>query len=210
MFAQGESMRRFFVSAIVCIFFVSSLVLAKEVTIHGFVTDVKSPTYFEIDDYKVTRDSSLVIDLGRQEDDKTLGAFKPDDIRVGTELEVKGEYDDVSGALKAKSIKVFLEETHKIKRTALLEQIPSLVKKDPGWEGEIHADGQRIVVSPTTSVTIRANKSERKNLPEEGEDAKSVKLTSLDGLNLDTLIRYEGTREASGAIKAQKIDFQHA
>jgi hypothetical protein len=206
-------MRRLFALASVFLFFAGAL-FAKEVTIHGFVTDVKSPTVFEIDDYKVTRDRSVEFDTSAQKDDKSEVAFKPEDIRIGTELEVKGEYDESSGQLKAKSIKVLFEDTRKVKRTALLEQLPSLVRKDSGWEGEIRADGQRISVSPETSITIKLNKSERKNSPnkkgKQEEDSESAPLTSLDALNLDTFVRYEGTREPDGAIKARKIEFRHA
>jgi hypothetical protein len=195
--------------AIVYIISASSLSFAKEVTIHGFVTDVTSPTSFEIDDYKVTRDNTAAIDLGSQENCKLLDACKPEYIHVGTELEIKGEYDEATGGLKARSIRVVLEDNHRIRRTALLERIPSLTKKDSGWEGEIHADGQTITVLPTTSVTIKPNKSERKNLPDKDANKRS-KLISLDVLNLDTFIHYEGTRQPSGKIEAQKIEFQHA
>jgi hypothetical protein len=203
-------MRRFLPFVTLCLLFAASPVLAKEVTIHGFVTDVKSPTSFEIDDYKVTRDRSLVFDLEKQEGDKTLTAFKPEDIRVGTELEVKGDYDEASGELTAKSIKVFAEDTRMVKRTALLEKMPVLAKQDSGWVGEIYADGQRISVVPATSLTLMPNHAERKNLPEkEKEDPKAAPLASLDSINLDTFIHYEGTRKADGSIEARKVEFQH-
>jgi hypothetical protein len=38
-----------------------------------------------------------------------LAVFKRDDIRVGTELEIQGEYNEASEELRAKSIKVFLK-----------------------------------------------------------------------------------------------------
>jgi hypothetical protein len=209
-------MPRLFAMASVWLFLAGSL-FAKEVTIHGFVTDVKSPTVFEIDDYKVTRDRSLELDISTQEDDKSKTAFKPEDIRIGTELEVKGEYDESSGELKAKSIKVLFEDARKLRRTALLEQIPSLTKKGSGWEGEIRADGQRISVSPETSLTIKLNKSERENSSDkknsdrenknEEEDSKNVPLTSLDELNLDTFVRYEGMQQPDGSINAHKSNF---
>jgi hypothetical protein len=206
-------MRRLFAIVSVWLLFAGSL-FAKEVTIHGFVTDVKSPTVFEIDDYKVTRDRSLALDISTEEDDKSKTAFKPEDIRIGIELEVKGEYEESSGELKAKSIKVLLEDARKLKRTALLEHLPTLTKKGSGWEGEIRADGQRISVSPETSVTIKPNKSEWENSPgkkkKEEEDSVSAPLTSLDALNLDTFVRYEGTREPDGSIRAHKIEFRHA
>ena len=136
-------MRRLFAIVSIWLFLAGSL-FAKEVTIRGFVTDVKSPTVFEIDDYKITRDRSLAIDISAEEDDKSRTAFKPEDLRIGTELEVKGDYDESTGELKAKSIKVIFEDARKLRRTALLEQLPSLTKKGSGWEGEIRADGQRI------------------------------------------------------------------
>lgn len=193
-----------------CVFFVSSPVLAKEITIHGFVTDVKSPTSFAIDDYKVTRDNARVVELDTRETDKSLATFKPEDIRVGTELEIKGEYDDASGELKANSIKVFFEDTRSVRRTALIEKIPSLTREGSGWKGEIHADGQRITVSPTTSITLKPNKFELRNLGNAKESPEGLKLTSLDSLNLDTFMHYEGIREADGSIKAQKVEFCHA
>ena len=187
---------------------VSVPVVAKEVTIHGFVTDIKSPTYFAIDDYKVTREDSLIFDL-RTPHGAQHSSFRPEDLRIGTELEVTGEYDEPSGELKAKSIEIFLEDAKTVKRTALLEQMPSLKKDGSGWTGEILADSERLRVLPTTSVTIQANKSERKKLPRHAAPEVSP-LESLDVLNLDTFVHYEGTRQANGEIETTKIEFEHA
>jgi len=188
------------------------LAAAKEVTIHGFVTDVKSPTTFTIDDYTITRDQKVTLDLSAPEGDKTPPAFSPEDIRIGTELEVKGELDEPSGQLKAKSVKVFFDNTHRIRRTALLEAPPALAQKDFSWEGELHADGQTITVAPTTIVTIKPNTLERKSQRGKKDnevDLEGVKLTSLDSLNLDTFLHYEGKRQADGTIKADKVEFEH-
>ena len=203
-------MRRYFALPVACLLFASVPAFAKNVTIHGYVTDVRSPEAFEIDDYKITRDNTLVIELDRQEGDKSLPTFKPEDIRVGTELEIKGEYDDASGEVKAKSIKVFAEDTRIVKRTALIEKIPLLTKYDSGWAGKIQADGQTITVLPTTAMVLKTNKSEGKSLGGANDDAGNVKLTSLDSLNLDTFMHYEGTRETDGSVRANKIVFQHA
>ena len=105
-----------------------------------------------------------MLDLRAPEDAHQLN-FRPEDIRVGTELEVSGEYDEPSGELKAKSIRVFFEEARMVKRTALLEQIPALKKNGSGWDGEIRVDGEMLRVLPTASVTLKANKSEREKLP---------------------------------------------
>jgi hypothetical protein len=50
-------------SQILALLFLTSLALAKEVTIHGFVTDIKSSSIFEIDDYRVARNNTLAINL---------------------------------------------------------------------------------------------------------------------------------------------------
>jgi hypothetical protein len=207
-------MRRFLALAVAGAFFASAPACAKDVTIHGFVTDVKSPTSFAIDDYKITRDSTLVFDWDKSEWDKAESGkshapLKPESIRVGTELEVKGEYDEASQELKARSIKVFAEDTRTVKRTALLEKIPTLTKQDSAWAGEVYADGQRISVVPTTVVTLKPNRSERKERANTKEGSEGVPLLSLDALNLDTFIHYEGSRQGDGSIQAQKIEFQH-
>jgi Peptidase family M48 len=181
---------------------------AEDITIHGFVTDIKSPTRFVIDDYKVIRDSALLLDVNGPEGVKPI-TFRPEDIHVGTELEVKGEYSGESGQLKAKSIKVFLEDAGIVKRAALLEKIPDLKKEGSGWSGEIRADGERIRVLPTASITIKPNKSEYQKLTD-GAAHKASQLTTLDALNLDTFVRYEGTRNVDGKIDAAKIEFEHA
>jgi hypothetical protein len=184
--------------------------LAKDITVHGFVTNVKSATSFEIDDYKITRDNTPSINLEIPKGEESLASFKPEDIRVGSELEVTGDYDEESGDLKAKSVKVFFEDTRVVKRTALIEQIPSLARSGSGWVGDIRADGEKIHVLPTTSVTIKTNKSEQKKLRGEKEDAGGNNLNSLDEVNLDTFVHYEGMRQKNGVIEATKIEFQHA
>lgn len=180
--------------------------LAKEVTIHGFVTDVNSSTSFAIDDYKVTRDNALTFELSGAEGTQP-STFRAADIRVGTELEVKGEYDDASGQLTAQSIRVFLGDSQRLKRTALLE-LPVLTRNGLGWEGEVRADGERIRVLPATLVTIKPSKSEQKKL-KGAASQESSPLTPLDALNLDTFVRYEGTRTTEGKINAAKIEFEH-
>ncbi len=42
----------------VCFFVLDSAAKAKDVTIHGFVTAGKSPTGFEIDHHRITRDNT--------------------------------------------------------------------------------------------------------------------------------------------------------
>src|SRR5215475_4756618 len=127
----GGTMRRLRIAAIILLF--SCLGQAKEIKIHGFVTTVTSPTSFEIDDYRITRDMTVVLEIEKDEDTVSTAVFRPEDIHVGTELEIKGEYNEQTGELRAKSIKVFVEDTRVIKRTALIEKVPALTKTDTGW-----------------------------------------------------------------------------
>ena len=87
-----------------------------------------------------------------------------------------------------------------VKRTALLEQIPALKKNGSGWDGEIRVDGEMLRVLPTASVTLKANKSEREKLPH-GAAREPAPLQATDVLNLDTFVRYEGTRGTNGEIR---------
>lgn len=96
---------------IVTVALFSSLCLAKDVKIHGFVTTVNSPTNFEIDDYRITRDTSLVLEVEKDEGSEAAATFHPEDIHVGTELEIKGDYNEQTGELKARYIRVFSEDT---------------------------------------------------------------------------------------------------
>jgi len=200
-------MFRFF-ALILCVFALGPGVLAKDVTVHGFVTTVNSPTSFEVDDYKVTRDHKVLLDLEKQPNDKSLTTVRPEDIRVGTELEIKGEYDEESGELKAKSIKLFSDDTLSVKRTALLEKLPVLTADGSGWSGTIYADGQRISITSATAVSLSPNHSERcAGSKDRGAGSPPF---NLDSLNLDTFVHYEGVRRADGLVEASKVEFQHA
>lgn len=201
---------------------------AKEKKIRGYVTAIHSPTSFEIEDYRITRDESVVLDFEKEDDaDKTPIDFRPEDIRVGTELEIRGDYDEKSGELRAKSIKVVLENEKKVKRTALMVWAPDLHPIGNGlWEGRFFADGQWIVVDETTAVTFKPNKSEREALKkqekakkekekkgkspeEEGDDSPGTALRSLEQVGPNTFITYEGLRQPDSSVRAVKVEFMH-
>jgi len=207
-------MKRFFPLVATLLLLIGSTCFAKEVKIHGFVTNVNSPTNFEIDDYKITRELSLVLDIEKDESGEAKATFNPEDIRVGTELEIKGNFDEASGELKASSIKVFLDDTRRIKRTALVEKLPTLDKAESGaWHGFAYADGQKIAIADSTVLTLRRNKSERKEAKAEKKvlpDQKSEALSSPNDITLYTFIQYQGSRQADGSVLASKAEFQHA
>ncbi len=203
------------------------LVSAKAVKIHGFVTSVHSPTEFEIDDYRITKDASVVLELMKSEDKEEATAFDASGIRVGTEMEIRGDYDAASGQLTAKSIKVHLDENRRLKRTALLQKAPELHKKGSGWDGHIHVDGQRIVVAEETVVTIKLNNSQKKAEkaaqkavtkakkastpadPETDEEEQpGAVLDRVEQIPPNTFVSYEGTRQVDGTVLARKLEFQ--
>src|SRR5689334_4344330 len=92
-------------------------VLAKSVKIRGYVTAIKSSTEFEIDDYRITRDSSLVLEFEKSDNPEEKTSFNPEEIRVGTEMEIRGDFDEGTRQLTAKTIKVNLDEHQRVKRT---------------------------------------------------------------------------------------------
>jgi len=204
---------------------------AKERKIRGYVTNINSPTSFEIEDYRITRDLNLVLEFEKAEGEVAVD-FRPEDIRVGTELEIKGDYNEQTGELRAKSIKVILEEYKKIKRTALIEHAPALERSDDGWVGTFFADGQRIRVEPPTRVVFKPNKSEKNAFKEreraqhkkaaerkqkgkpqaevaddEEDDHYARPLQSLEEIRPNTFMTYEGHREEDDSIRALKVEF---
>ena len=84
----------------------------KDIKIRGYVTNVVSPTEFEIEDYKITRERAFVLDFDNADPELK---FNLDDIRVGIELEIRGLLNEATGDLTAKSIKVDMEQFKSIK-----------------------------------------------------------------------------------------------
>lgn len=190
---------------------------AKDVRVRGYVTQVHSPTSFEIEDYRISSDAGLVLSFEREEGEEAVD-FRPEDIRVGTDLEISGELDEKTGELRAKAVKVFPEEAKKIKRTAMIERLPSILKSETGWGGAFFADGQRIAVQDSTQVVFKPTKEERKAMrerarqagkkgPEEDDENYVEPLQSLGEIHPNMFLTYEGTRQADGSILASRLEF---
>jgi hypothetical protein len=209
--------------------FVSSPVLAKSFRIHGYVTAVNSSNEFEIDDYLISKDASLTLELEKSEDPGEHTTFSPAEVRVGTEMEIKGELDEASNRLTAKVIKVYLEEHLHVKRTALMESVPDIRKVGTRWEGKIRVDGQRLTIDETTVITIKSNnlqkkaakqsaKAGRKSIaqPDDGsstddgadkKEESGATLIRLDQIKGNTFVSYDGIRQKDGSIVATKVEF---
>ena len=183
----------------------------RHVKIKGYVTNVISPTQFEIEDYRITHDQTFAFEFDNDAPELRL---KPEDIRVGVELEIKGTLDD-AGNLRATSIRVDLEQFKKAKHTAVIMYPPVGIAHDvAGWSGRFVADGQRIEVSPTTKVLFRLTSREKKLAKaaahaSEDNDATFEPLQSLNQVAAGMLMSYEGTRELDGTIAADRVEFSH-
>jgi peptidase M48-like protein/uncharacterized protein DUF5666 len=211
--------------ATVAVLWSGSSALAKSVKIHGYVTSIKSANEFELDEYQITRDASLILELEKSDDPEEMTSFTPEEIRVGTELEIRGDLDDATNQLTAKAIKVNLNDHLHLKRTALMEVAPEIRKTGNAWEGQLHVDGQRISIDENTILTIKPNHAQMKavkdaekaakkrkeqgsNADSEEGEAPSVVLSQPDQLRANTFVTYEGLRQKGGAVLAKKIDFQ--
>jgi Peptidase family M48/PDZ domain/Domain of unknown function (DUF5666) len=184
---------------------------AKVIKIHGYVTGIDSSSNFQIEDYRVTHDEGLVLSID-QAQDSDREPFTVGDIRVGTELEVTGQYDEKTGALVAERIKVFPQDSRKVKRTALIEKAPSLLRDSDGsWSGTFFADGQHICVQSITKVVFKLNGSEKLAVRKADTNSDYARpLGSLDEVNPGTWLSYEGRRQEDGTILASKLEFWHA
>ena len=131
----------------------------KTVKIHGYVTQVTSQTNFEIEDYRITSDQGLALDFENAGPDVK---FALQDLHVGVELQIEGTLDDSTAELKAKSIKIDMDQFRVKPLTAVISLPPKGISyADGGWTGDFVADGQRIHVSPTTKVLFKPSHSEK-------------------------------------------------
>jgi hypothetical protein len=171
----------------------------REINIRGYVTAVTSPTTFEIEDYRITHGDAIDV---QYENRNPQVQFNIDRVKVGTELDVKGDFDENTRQVRAKTIKVDLGQFRKFRNTAVLMGPPTgLVRNGNGWTGTLFAD-ERIQVSPDTKVSFKeAEEIDNDNL-------RLPSLTSLQGINAGMLITYEGVRDLeSGMILADSVEF---
>ena len=204
-------MRRY-IMLVPLLLFLTTASWAQDLWVHGFVTAVDSPSSFEIDDYKITRDPALVLKIEKLKSDRSATVFRPKDIRVGTDVEVEGDYDEITHELRAHAIKVFLFDTVEINRLALLEKPPLLEKGPSGkWHGVLFADGLRVDVSDATEVTVKPNKTEIEAAKAKGKvrPEQPYPLSSLDEVNLDTFVQYKGSPQPDGSVLASSVQFEH-
>lgn len=175
----------------------------RDVKIRGYVTRVVSATQFEIEDYRISSDGAFSLDLENGDPDLK---FRPEDIRVGVEVEIKGLLNEETGDLKATSIKVDMEQFKKQKQTAILSRPPQgVTRSGNGWTGTFFVDGQRIRISPATEVVFKTNDRE----VEQAADESFRPLTSLSEITTGMAMTYEGARTIQdGAIVATRVEIR--
>ena len=190
----------------------------KPIKIHGYITNIVSPTVFEIDDVKVSRSETLIFDLENQD---AAIQFKPENIRVGTEIEVQGMLDDQTNELKATKVSVDLDQFRKVTNTTVLSRTPEgIIKTEKGWNGVFWADGRQIRINETTQVLFELNKTEKKSVENaakkpkakeeaaaEDEFSNSEPLKDLTDVKPGMLATFEGMQQPDGAILASRIIF---
>jgi Zn-dependent protease with chaperone function len=214
---RSNSMNRFALAIVVFALLVTPQISAqtlrlKEVKIRGYVTEFRSPTDFDIEDYRISRDQTFALDFENASPDIT---FQLQDIRVGVELEIKGSLNEQTGELKAKAIKVDLEQFKSIKQTAFVSSAPQgLQLLDGSWAGELRADGQVIRVTNMTTVAFKPTKREKKLAEQKKKNAEAddgegfEALKSLDQVTVGMAMTYEGKRDReTGKILAERIEF---
>jgi len=101
-----------------------SLRAADKITIHGYVVAVNSPTNFSIDDYSITNPNKLNLDFAGGGGQATL---RPEEVPVGTEVEITGELNPATRQIKVSTIKIVTAPLNgPAKATAILDRLPSL------------------------------------------------------------------------------------
>lgn len=197
----------------------------KITKIEGFVTKVESPTRFEIGDYKIARAENIVLTLENQANSKVQ--FKPENIRVGTEIEVEGDFNQETNELAAKKVTVDLDQFGKLTNTTVLSNYPFKVEKTEdgaGWRGTMWADGRRIAIEPTTQILFALNKSERKAAAAEvkknvkndktaeadnndAEFADAEPLKDVADVKAGMFMTYEAVEQPDGSVVAARVKF---
>ena len=143
----------------------------KEISIRGYITQVNSPTSFEIDDYKITLDGKYDVEL-QNIDDEAIKFDPAVHIKVGTLVKMKCKVNTETLAARVEEIKIDVKQFRRLSHTTVLDSSPmDLVRNENGkWNGVILADARRIVITPDTDVRFKLNKSEEREAKEKKKE----------------------------------------
>jgi len=178
----------------------------KEKKILGYITEFYSPTSFEIEDYRITRDESVEFDFENQSADIS---FKKEDLRVGTLVEIRGLFDETTNELRAARVKIDLDQFRQLDVTTILDRKPlELLQTESGWRGLIAADGRRVRIEPDTKVLFRVNQSGKKQVQVQEKADRENKKHELNPENKDWYkeSKSRGDRSWSSESDAKFVD----
>jgi hypothetical protein len=138
------------VTVLVVLFVFSSPIFADERKIHGLVTSITFPAQPDADGHSITRDTTSTNEFNQNAAEK-LGF--PAGLRVGTEVEIIGNFDDAAQEVRVHRLKIFLQN-EELKRVASNEHRTSDEKVPDSWQGEIRVDGERVFIDSKTLLAF--------------------------------------------------------
>lgn len=150
----------------------SSAAKVKDIEFKGYITQVSSPTSFQVDDYRITVENNRFIQL-ENVDPKAIRFDPIEKIKVGTFIKLKGRYDTETLEMTVKEIKIDMKQFRKLSHTVVLDTKPTDIARnsDGSWSGELLADARRILITNKTMVRFKLNDKEEK---EEKEARKKL------------------------------------
>lgn len=156
----------------------------KTIEIRGYVTQVNSPSSFELDEYKVTLDGKYDVELQNIED-KALKFDPSVHIKVGTLVKMKCKVDTDTLEARVEEIKIDVKQFRRLSHTTILDSRPAEMRKSESgkWTGTIIADARRILIAETTDVRFKLNTAEQREAKEkkrEKDDEKDKEATAPD------------------------------
>jgi hypothetical protein len=191
-------------------FCVAQASIAGQLTLHGFVVGIPSPTAVEFDDFSVTRDTRMTLEINYNPA-KSKNTLQPGEIRVGDEIEISGNFDVATRKLTVKTVKILSVDDRKFNSAAFPDRAPELQRTAAGWNGYVFLDGVQIRISNSTHVTLRRNKRELQDLEKQQNGvvpAETVSLTAPEEIGSNTMASYAAASQKDGPVLASKIEFE--
>ena len=209
----------------------SSKAKIKTKKIKGYITEVHSPTSFEIEDYKIKFEGKYKVELENLPDESIK--FNPKEhIKIGTLIKLKCLVNTETLEAKVKEAKIDLKQFRRLSHTVVLHKTPTEINKneDNSWTGTILTDGRKIIINKSTEVKFKLNKSEKKEKKkkEKGKEKlinkskddefdeeenledllqESKPLESLENIDSGVYMTYKGIENKSGEVIASKVIF---
>jgi Zn-dependent protease with chaperone function len=156
----------------------------KTETIRGYITEVHSPTVFEIEEHRIKLEGTYEVDL-RNVPDRAMKFDPEQHIRVGTLIRIRYDVNRTTGeVVQIRKVTLDVQQFRERSHTVVLQETPTdLVRgSDGSWTGSVIADGRRVVINPSTLVRFKLNKSEKKaqKKGKKGEEPVEEEVTEVE------------------------------